>query len=55
VILKKIPKPVFFMISASIIVTLSFVIKTKNAQMFGYVILASVIVYIIAGRKWVHQ
>ncbi len=55
VILKQMPKPVFFMISTSIIVTLSFVIKTKNAQMFGYLILASVIVYIAAGRKWVHQ
>ncbi|MBI9091339.1 MAG: CDP-alcohol phosphatidyltransferase family protein [Desulfobacterium sp.] len=55
VILKQMPKPVFFMISASIIVTLSFVIKTKNPQLFGYLILASVIVYIAAGRKWVHQ
>ncbi|MCP4115711.1 MAG: phosphatidylserine synthase [Desulfobacteraceae bacterium] len=55
VILKQIPKPVFFVISASIIVTLSYVIKTKSALMFGYLILCSVIVYIIAGRKWVHQ
>ncbi len=53
VILKQIPKPVFFMISASIIVTLSFIFKTKNAQMFGYLILGSVVVYMVVGRKWV--
>ncbi|MDA3791731.1 MAG: CDP-alcohol phosphatidyltransferase family protein [Desulfobacula sp.] len=53
VILKQIPKPVFFMLSASIILMLSFILKTKNVQMFGYLILGSVLVYMIAGRKWV--
>ncbi len=53
VILKQIPKPVFFMISASIILTLSFIFKTKNVQMFGYLILGSVAVYMIVGRKWI--
>jgi CDP-diacylglycerol---serine O-phosphatidyltransferase len=53
VILKHIPKPVFFLICASIIVTLSFLIKTKNVQMFGFLILGSVFVYMIAGRKWI--
>lgn len=52
VILKKIPKPVFYMISASIIVVLAYIFKTKNVQMFGYLILGSVLVYIITGRKW---
>jgi len=55
VILKQIPKPVFFIISASIILMLSFILKTKNVQMFGYLILGSVLVYMIAGRKWVSQ
>ena len=55
VILKQIPKPVFFLISASIIITLSFIFKTKNVQMFGYLILSSVIVYMVVGRKWTHQ
>jgi CDP-diacylglycerol---serine O-phosphatidyltransferase len=55
VILKEIPKPVFFLISASIIITLSFIFKTKNVQMFGYLILGSVIVYMVVGRKWVHK
>ncbi|MCP3942811.1 MAG: phosphatidylserine synthase [Desulfobacteraceae bacterium] len=55
VILKHIPKQLFFLISASIIVTLSFIFKTKNVQMFGYLILISVIVYVVAGRKWIHQ
>ena len=55
VILKKIPKPIFFLISASVIIALAFIFKTKNVQMFGYLILGSVITYMIAGRKWVHQ
>ena len=55
VILKQIPKPVFFLISASVIITLSFIFKTKNVQMFGYLILGSVFVYMVVGRKWVHD
>jgi CDP-diacylglycerol--serine O-phosphatidyltransferase len=55
VILKHIPKPIFFLISASIIITLSFIFKTKNVQMFGYLILGSVSVYMVVGRKWTHQ
>jgi CDP-diacylglycerol--serine O-phosphatidyltransferase len=55
VILKKIPKPLFFLISASIIITLSFIFKTKNVQMFGYLILGSVFLYMLIGRKWVRQ
>jgi len=55
VVLKKIPKPVFFLISAAIIITLSFIFKTKNIQMFGYLILGSVFVYMVVGRKWTHQ
>ena len=53
VVLKQIPKPLFFVVSATIIVTLAFVLKTKNVDMYGYVILSSVLLYIIAGRKWV--
>ena len=55
VILKQIPKPIFFLISASVIITLAFIFKTKNVQMFGYLILGSVIVYMVVGRKWVNQ
>jgi len=55
VILKQIPKPVFFLISASIIIMLAFILKTKNVQMFGYLILGSVILYMIAGRKCIHK
>ncbi len=51
VILKKIPRPVFFMICASIIVLLAFILKTKNIQMFGYLILGSVLSYMVVGRK----
>lgn len=55
VILRQIPKPLFFVASATIIVTLAFILKTKNAQMFGYLILSSVLLYMIAGRKWLHR
>ena len=52
VILKQLPKPVFFVISASIVFTLSFIFKTQNIQMFGYLLLGSVIIYMAVGRKW---
>jgi len=56
IILKQIPKPLFFVISAAIIVTLSFIIRTKSVQMFGYLILSSIIVYmivsVIQGKKF---
>ncbi len=55
VILKKIPKPLFFLMSATIIVALAYLLKTKNAQMFGYMILCSAGMYIIAGRMWYRQ
>jgi len=53
VVLKQIPKPLFFLVSATIIVTLSFVLKTKNVDMYGYVIICSVFLYMVAGRKWI--
>ncbi len=55
VILKEIPKPVFFIISASVIITLAFILKTRNVEMFGYLILSSVLIYVVVGRKWVHK
>ncbi len=55
VILKHIPKPLFFMISASIVIMLSFIFKTKNVEMFGYLILSSVFIYMLAGRQWIRQ
>lgn len=55
VILKKIPKPIFFLTSATIVVLIAFVIKSKSAPSFGYMILAAVSMYIFAGRKWLHN
>ncbi len=51
IILRQIPKPLFVLASAVIIVAIVFILKTKSVQTFGYLILASVIVYLIAGRK----
>ena len=55
VILKQIPKPIFFLISAATIVVLAYILKTQNAQIFGYLILASVVFYLVAGRLWVQK
>jgi len=52
VILKQIPKPLFFVISASIIITLAYIFKTKNVEIFGYMILSSVLIYMVVGRKF---
>ncbi len=51
VIIKRIPKPLFFLSCATIIVLIAFVFKTKSAQMFGYLILSAVTLYMILGRK----
>jgi CDP-diacylglycerol--serine O-phosphatidyltransferase len=53
VIMKQIPKPLFYLISATIIVTLALIIKTRDVELFGYLILSSVSLYIILGRKWI--
>jgi len=55
VIIKQIPRPLFYLASASLVVILSFVLKTKNVEMFGYLILFSVVSYMLAGRKCSRQ
>lgn len=52
VIVKQLPRPLFYTISASIIVFIAFVLKTKNVDMFGYFILVSVLLYMVIGRKY---
>lgn len=54
VIVKTIPKPVFFTASAALIVMLAFVLKTKNAELFGYMIILAVSLYMIVGNRCVH-
>lgn len=51
IILKQIPKPLFFTLSSMIIVTIAFILKTKSVHIFGYLILCSVLIYLVAGRK----
>ena len=43
------------MISAGVIITLAYIFKTKNVEMFGYLILGSVVVYGFVGRRWVEK
>jgi CDP-diacylglycerol--serine O-phosphatidyltransferase len=52
ILLKKVPKPVFFSLAAAVVVILAFIFKTKSIHMFGLLILVSVTVYMIYGRKW---
>ena len=51
VILKQIPKPLFFLACAALVLVISFIIKTKNVQMFGFLILFTVVTYMLVGRK----
>jgi len=53
VILKQIPKPLFFFTSSAIIISLSFILKTKNVHMFGFLILCAVLCYMFLGRKMI--
>jgi CDP-diacylglycerol--serine O-phosphatidyltransferase len=51
IIISTIPRPLFFLMCSCMVVTISFVLRTQNAQMFGYLILASVTLYMIIGRN----
>jgi CDP-diacylglycerol--serine O-phosphatidyltransferase len=53
VVLKHIPRPVFFVISSGITVLLAYIFKTRNAPMFGYLILGSVFIYMVVCRRWI--
>ncbi len=50
VLLKKMPKPLFFSLSAGLIIVVAFLIKTRSVNLFGGLILASCLTYIAFGR-----
>lgn len=50
VILKEIPKPLFFVTCAALVLIISYIIKTRNVEMFGTLILFTVVSYMAAGR-----
>lgn len=50
VILKEIPKPLFFVTCAALVLIISYIIKTRNVEMFGSLILFTVASYMAAGR-----
>ncbi len=50
-ILKQVPKPLFFLVSAATVVLIAFVLKTKNVNLFGYMILGATLFYMVVGRK----
>ncbi len=53
IILKQLPKPFFFSLSAGLIIVIAFLIKTQNATMFGVLILCFALLYIIIGKNFV--
>ena len=42
----------FYVMSTTIILIIAYVCKTRSAQIFGYLVTASVLVYMVAGRKF---
>jgi CDP-diacylglycerol--serine O-phosphatidyltransferase len=54
IIITTIPRPLFFLMCSFMVVTISFVIRTQNVHMFGYLILSSVTLYMIIGRKMIN-
>ncbi|MCF8088262.1 MAG: CDP-alcohol phosphatidyltransferase family protein [Desulfotignum sp.] len=54
-ILKQVPKPAFYTISAAVIVIIAFVLKTRNEELFGGVILGSVLIYMVIGRVCIQK
>ncbi len=53
IILKKMPRPIFYTMNAFIILIISYIFKTKSAEVFGYTILVSVIFYMVGCRKFI--
>lgn len=51
VMLKKIPKQIFFVFGTCVIVALAYIAKTHNAPMFGYVLLLSTAAYLVLGNR----
>jgi CDP-diacylglycerol--serine O-phosphatidyltransferase len=51
--IKTMPRPLFFLMCSFMVVTISFVLRTQNVHMFGYLILASVTLYMIIGRNMI--
>lgn len=55
IILRQMPRPLFFMASTVVILIFAFVLKTRDVELFGYMILVSVLIYIAAGRKFLGE
>lgn len=53
IILKQVPRPLFFTLSAVTIMVIAFVLKTKNVELFGYLILFSLLLYLFIGKVFI--
>ena len=55
VILREIPKPLFFVTCAAMVLIISYILKTRNVEMFGSLILFTVLAYMVAGRRYLKK
>jgi len=52
-IVKRTPRPIFFVMCSVQVVVLAFVFKIQNVELFGFIILASMLLYMLIGRRMV--
>ncbi|HKJ64182.1 MAG TPA: CDP-alcohol phosphatidyltransferase family protein, partial [Desulfopila sp.] len=50
-IIRQVPRPLFFLASAMIIIGIAYVLKTRSVHLFGYMILVSTLIYMVVGRR----
>ncbi|MCG6931550.1 MAG: CDP-alcohol phosphatidyltransferase family protein [Desulfofustis sp.] len=50
-IIKRIPRPIFFVMCSIQVIVLAFVFKTQNVRLFGIIILVSMLLYMVIGRR----
>lgn len=51
--IQRIPRPIFFLMCSAQVVILAFVFKTQNVELFGYIILISMLLYMLLGRRMI--
>jgi len=50
-IMRRVPRPLFFLVSAMIVIGIAYILKTRSVHLFGYLILASLLIYMVVGRR----
>lgn len=52
-IVKRTPRPIFYVMCSIQVVILAFVFRTQNVELFGFIILISMLLYMVIGRRMV--